>query len=236
MPPHRWARGLRFNVWTCERCGARVIAPAAPRHRGVIAVPAGRRLAAAPASRRPRISRASRPPTVADAGTDGQGSPQRLDCTGTHGHTGTNVAAFVIVGMCFNEVHRPEAAAFRPLPPARSVLRTAALRSAAALTGHARNPRLGPAVGPRDRIGKSCLLPHLRPRGRAASNAVPPAASVASNSRARGPQRRRDPGRVSNLVPDALGSPDSAPARPPGERHAGSDVRAWFPSGAPSSA
>ena len=30
MPPHQWARGLRFNVWTCERCGARVIAPTAP--------------------------------------------------------------------------------------------------------------------------------------------------------------------------------------------------------------
>ena len=30
MPPHRWVRGLRFHVWRCERCGARVIAPTAP--------------------------------------------------------------------------------------------------------------------------------------------------------------------------------------------------------------
>ena len=30
MPPHGWKRGLRFNVWTCERCGARVIAPIVP--------------------------------------------------------------------------------------------------------------------------------------------------------------------------------------------------------------
>ena len=27
---HQWSHGLRSNVWTCERCGARVVAPNAP--------------------------------------------------------------------------------------------------------------------------------------------------------------------------------------------------------------
>ena len=36
-----------------------------------------------------------------------------------HGHTEIDVAAFVIVGMRFNEAHRREAAAFQPLPQVR---------------------------------------------------------------------------------------------------------------------
>ena len=224
MPPHRWARGLRFNVWTCERCGARVIA-----------VPAGRRPAAAPASRRPRISRASRPPTVADAGTDVQ--VHHSDSTApAPTATPDQLTRVVIVGMRLKEIHRPEAAAFRPLPQARSVPAYGRV-ALSGRTGHARNPRLDPAVGPRDRIGEFRLLPrHLRPRGRAASMPSRLRRRQLSNSRARRPQRPCGPGRVRNFVPDAPGSPGTAPARPPGERHAGSDGRAWFPSGAPSSA
>ena len=126
----------------------------------------------------------------------------------------------------------------RPFHRSEVFLRTVALRSAVTLNRHARNPLLGPADGPRDRIGESRLLPpHLRPKGRAASMPSRQRRRQLARTRvARGRQPQRGPGRVSNLVPDALGSPDTAPARPPGERHAGSDVRAWFPSAAPSSA
>ena len=137
----------------------------------MITAPAGRRLAAGPTSTRPRISRASRPPTVADAGTDGQGSPRRLDCTGTHGCTESTQPHSSSSAMRFHEACRPEAnCSSRRFHRPEVFPRTAAWRSAAALTGHARNSLLGLAVGPRDRIGKSRLPPrHLRPRRRADS-------------------------------------------------------------------
>ena len=167
------------------------------------------------------------PRTVADAGTDGEGSPQRLDWTSTHGHTRINVAAFVIVDMRCNEACRPEAAAFQPLPQARSV------------------PAYGPVALGRGTDRARAQSP-VRPRRRVTRpySGIPPAATSLATERARGhhavapaawvafetpgpadPDVGVAPGRVRNVVPDALGSPDKAPARPPAERHAGSDVR-----------
>ena len=58
MPPHQWSRGLHLNVWTCQRCGARVVAPNAP-----------------PPSRRGhcpgRLAAGSRPPVTAAANRPG---------------------------------------------------------------------------------------------------------------------------------------------------------------------
>ena len=56
---HQWSRGLRFNVWTCERCGARMVAPNAPPPSSRDHCPgqpvAGRRPTTAPPAKRPGI-------------------------------------------------------------------------------------------------------------------------------------------------------------------------------------
>ena len=61
MPLHQWSRGLRFNVWTCERCGARVVAPNEPPPSGRDHCP-GR----PEAGSRPRVTAAANRPGITE--------------------------------------------------------------------------------------------------------------------------------------------------------------------------
>ena len=71
---HQWSRGLRFNVWTCERCGARVVAPNAPSPSSRDHCP-GR----PEAGQRPRPATPAKRPGITDryGGRGGDGRPSR---------------------------------------------------------------------------------------------------------------------------------------------------------------